>query len=180
MVAALSALLIGGAACSSNGGGPGVASIGSSGSPSGSSGSDAHASPLAYSQCMRSHGVPNFPDPDANGGLRLQAGPGTGIDPNSPTFKAAQQACESLQPTVSPEEREQAYEALLKFAKCMRAHGISEFPDPDPDGGLRIQARNGGGLDPNSPTFQAAQQACQKYMPGGKGAPGGTTNEGNG
>jgi hypothetical protein len=179
-VAALSALLIAGAACSSGSGGPGVASLGGSGSPTASSSSDPQGSALAYSKCMRSHGVPNFPDPGSNGQLQLRAGPGTGIDPNSATFKAAQQACKSLLPTVPPEQRQESYEALLKFSKCMRDHGIADFPDPQPNGGLRIQAGQGSDLDPNSPQFRAAQQACQKYMPGGKGGAGGTTNEGSG
>jgi hypothetical protein len=49
---------------------------------------------LAFSQCMRSHGVPNFPDPtfSANG-IRVHVGPGSGLDPNSPAFQAAQKAC---------------------------------------------------------------------------------------
>jgi hypothetical protein len=54
---------------------------------------------LRFSQCMRSHGVPNFPDPKASGnGIGLTIGKGSGVDPNSPKFKAAQQACQSLLP----------------------------------------------------------------------------------
>jgi hypothetical protein len=176
MLAVLVALLT---ACSSGSGGPGVANLGSSGNPTGSSDGNSHASALAYSKCMRSHGVPNFPDPGANGDLRLNAGPGTGIDPNSATFKAAQQACKSLLPTPSAEEQQRDYETLLKFAKCMRDHGISDFPDPQPNGGLRIKAGQGSDLDPNSPTFRAAQQACKKYLPGGGPGKGGTVT-GNG
>jgi hypothetical protein len=52
------------------------------------------AAALQFSQCMRSHGVPNFPDPTfTNGGAELQLRAGSGIDPNSPAFKAAQAAC---------------------------------------------------------------------------------------
>lgn len=168
-------------ACSSGGSNdPGVASLGSSGSPSGSASSGQHGDPLAYSRCMRSHGVANFPDPDANGRLNLNVGQGTGIDPESPTFQAAQQACQHLLPTPSQEQQQQNYDALLKFSKCMRSHGISDFPDPNPDGSLGIKVGQGSDLDPNSPTFRAAQQACQKYMPGRKGGPGGTTTEGKG
>jgi hypothetical protein len=54
---------------------------------------------LKFSQCMRSHGVPNFPDPKASGGgVGLVIGKNSGIDPNSPQFKAAQQACKTLLP----------------------------------------------------------------------------------
>jgi hypothetical protein len=57
---------------------------------------------LKFSACMRSHGVPKFPDPDSNGGMQLRAGPGTGIDPSSPQFQAAQKACQALQPGGGP------------------------------------------------------------------------------
>src|SRR4051794_9194525 len=56
---------------------------------------------VKFSQCMRQHGVKSFPDPDANGGIRIEAGPGTGLDPQSPTFKSAQEACKKYQPKTS-------------------------------------------------------------------------------
>ena len=119
---------------------------------------------------MRAHGVPKFPDPQGDGGLRLSAGPGTGIDPNSAVFKAAEQACKQFRPVPSAAERQRGYQAALKFAACMRAHGIRKFPDPQPnDGGIRIDAHAGSSLDPNSSLFKTAQEACQKYLPGGKG-----------
>jgi len=52
---------------------------------------------LQFSQCMRSHGVPKFPDPQrSNGGIGIKIGTGSGVDPNSPQFKRAQQACQNL------------------------------------------------------------------------------------
>jgi hypothetical protein len=56
---------------------------------------------LKFSQCMRTHGVPNFPDPTVSGGgvrLKLRAGGANGIDPESPRFRAAQKACQSIAP----------------------------------------------------------------------------------
>src|ERR1700744_959348 len=53
----------------------------------------------------------------------------------------------------------------LKFAGCMRAHGVSNFPDPSSSGGIDIAP--GSGLDPQAPAFQAAQKACGKLLPGG-------------
>jgi len=137
--------------CSSGGGGgKGVASLGvGSGSASHKSGGSSRADPLKYSQCMRAHGVTKFPDPGPNGELRIAAGPGTGLDPSSATFRAAQQACKSLEPTPPAADRKKMYDALLKFAQCMRQHGIAKFPDPNPDGGLRINSRKGDSLDPN-------------------------------
>jgi len=52
---------------------------------------------LAFSACMRAHGLKDFPDP-SNGGLRLSGGPGSDLDPSNPTFKSAQQACAKYLP----------------------------------------------------------------------------------
>jgi len=148
--------------------GPAVAALGS---PAPSSSATSSASPVAYSQCMRSHGISDFPDPNSEGQLQIQITPGSDLDPNNPQFKSAQQACQSLQPQPSAQQRQQNQAQLLKFSQCMRAHGISDFPDPS-DGGLRIHSTGGANsdLDPNNPQFQAAQKACQKYQPGGNGA----------
>jgi len=56
----------------------------------------------------------------------------------------------------------------LEMSKCMRAHGISNFPDPSGHGGINI---GGTGLNPQSPAFEAAQRACQKYLPNNGQAP---------
>jgi hypothetical protein len=119
---------------------------------------------------MRSHGVPNFPDPGSGGGI--QVGPGSGIDPSSPTFQAAQRACQKLLPNggqPSPQQRAKMEQALLAFSACMRSHGVPDFPDPTFTGGgaqLRLRSSPGGDLNPNSPRFQAAQTACQGKPPG--------------
>jgi hypothetical protein len=159
------------AACGSSGsGGPPVASISSSPSASATSSGAAHASALAYARCMRSHGITDFPDPNPNGGknggLNLNGQPGSDLDPNSAAFKAANSACKSLLP--APQAPPEDMKALnLKYARCMRAHGISDFPDPAPDGSLRIRNSRGGDLDPNNPQFKAAKEACKQYRPGG-------------
>jgi hypothetical protein len=138
-------------------------------------GASTSASPAAYSACMRKNGVPKFPDPDKNGGLQLRAGPGTGIQPDSPQFKAADKACRSLMPkgrAPSPQAQAKQVQQMLDFSKCMRSHGLRGFPDPQvsADGGISLSLRRGAGLDPNSSQFQAAQRACQKLMPGPKGS----------
>lgn len=53
----------------------------------------------------------------------------------------------------------------LKFSQCMRAHGVSKFPDPNSNGVVAIGSSSG--LDPSSPVFQNAQKACQKDLPNG-------------
>jgi hypothetical protein len=138
---------------------------------------------VAYSQCMRSHGVPEFPEP-TEGHLLIHRsnhnGHVTGVDPQSSQFQAAQKVCAKLLPNggmLSPAEQAKAQEGALKFSQCMRTHGVPNFPDPIVSGGgVRLKLRAGGanGIDPGSPQFRAAQTACQSIAPGpgGKGGPG--------
>jgi hypothetical protein len=58
------------------------------------------AAMLKFAKCMRDNGVANFPDPDANGGTMIEQG--SGIDPESDSFKAAQQKCQQFMPTAGP------------------------------------------------------------------------------
>jgi hypothetical protein len=113
---------------------------------------------------MRSHGVPSFPDPDAQGNLFLKVTKGSPLDPRSPQMQAAQQACKSLAPSQKTSSgTSQMQEQGLKFAACMRSHGVTNFPDPKvSNGGFMIT-----GINPNSPQFQTAMQACRTLMPGG-------------
>jgi hypothetical protein len=55
---------------------------------------------------------------------------------------------------------------LLQFSECVRSHGITQFPDPQSiNGKVRLVFTPSMGIDPNSPQFQAAQKACQKFNP---------------
>jgi hypothetical protein len=89
---------------------------------------------LAFAKCMRSNGVPNFPDPSPGRGLLFQLG--AGINPASPAVKAAQAKCRKLLPGGPPgpgsttHPSAQTLAKLLKIAVCMRQHGIRQFPDP--------------------------------------------------
>jgi hypothetical protein len=124
-----------------------------------------------FASCMRSHGVPNFPDPDSSGSVSI--GSDSGIDPRSPKFQAAQKACEKDMPkgpAPSPEEQAKAKAAALAFSACMRSHGVPKFPDPvfsDGKTTLQLNGGPGSGLDPSSPKFKAAQEACRSKLPGG-------------
>jgi hypothetical protein len=128
---------------------------------------------LAYAQCMRSHGVPDFPDPNAQGGFSIRSGPGSDLNPSSSQFQAADKVCQKLMPNggqASPAQQARALAQALKFSQCMRAHGITGFPDPQRRNGgisISIKAGSGSNLDPHNPQFQAAQQACQGLLPGG-------------
>jgi hypothetical protein len=166
VIAALAGLAVTAAACSSGSKSVGVASVSTSAPTSASSSGSPRASTLAYSRCMRAHGIKDFPDPNSQGNLTLDAGPGSDLNPNSPRFKAADKACKSLLPPRQAPPAG-AKDANLKYARCMRAHGISDFPDPQADGTLRIEAKPGTDLDPNNPQYKAAYEACKRYQPGG-------------
>lgn len=154
-------------ACSSGPASPGVA--GGTSPAASSSGGSAKTSALAYSQCMRSHGLSDFPDPNSQGGIALSAGPGSDLDPNNPRFQAAQHACGSLLPAhnLTPAQQAQMRSANLRYAQCMRSHGISGFPDPNAQGQLQVKAQPGSNLDPNNPRYQSADKACRHFEPGG-------------
>jgi hypothetical protein len=124
-----------------------------------------------FSSCMRKHGVTNFPDPNSQG--VIQFGSDLGIDPKSPKFRSAQSVCQKLLPNggqPTPQQQAKMQQQLLAFSKCMRAHGLKDFPDPT-NGGLRLRSGQGD-LDPGSTLFQSAQQACQGKLPFKAGAGG--------
>ena len=173
VAAALACLALVAAACSS------PAKTGTGAGPAHGS---ARQSELAFSRCMRAHGISDFPDPSSQGGIALNGGPGSDLNPSSPLFKAANSACKPLLPppkALSPAQQAAARAQALRYARCMRAHGISDFPDPNSQGQLQIQAQQGSALDPNNPRFQAANKACQHDLPGGgKGGSFGTNTGG--
>jgi hypothetical protein len=158
------------AACSGGSAAPGVAAIGATTSTTGvATGPPLTASPatyakdVAYAGCMRTHGVPNMPDPNSQGNFLLSSK--NGVDARSPRYIAADNACQHLLPNggrQTPAEQRQSTEVALKLVACMRAHGEPNFPEPIPDGngGLNIRI-GGGGMDPQSPQFLAAKRACQ-------------------
>jgi hypothetical protein len=151
----------------------GLVAAGCGGSDEGGGGGGSEASAdsdpaVAYAECMRENGVPEFPDP-VNGQLQLQAG--SGLDPDSPEFKRAQEACQDLAPAGAeagggPDADLQAQ--VLDYAKCIRENGVPEFPDPDFSGG-GVVMQLPPGVDENSEQFQSAQQACQDKAPQGLG-----------
>ena len=117
---------------------------------------------VRYSQCMRAHGVTNFPDPTSGGALTLDK---STIE--SPQYQTASQACRSLAPagsqsgaSISPQAQAQA----LSFAHCMRSHGVPDFPDPSPTGGVVGFAVSH--ATRTSPAYSRAGQACRSKIPG--------------
>src|ERR1700745_2803109 len=106
---------------------------------------------LAFSQCMRSNGVSSFPDPQrfVGGNVKLTIHQlGTG----SPHLQSALNACTHLLPQrgSSPDTPQQTTKQLadeLSFARCMRSHGVTHFPDPKAQGGLTVEMVQAEGID---------------------------------
>jgi hypothetical protein len=109
---------------------------------------------------MRANGVPDFPDPDANGQLR-----GAGHEQqDDPEFRAALAKCRALAPGAEHEQTDPATaEQMREFSQCMRDNGLPDFPDPDADGQLRGVVHE----DQGDPKFSAAMEICRAKLPGG-------------
>jgi hypothetical protein len=167
------------AACSANAAGPsGVASLESdaptadeSAEPSASL--DPEAAQLAFAQCMRDHGI-DMPDPETNGGGGGGAVRIGGRGENREEFEAAMEECSKFLEQAGNfrgEPDPEMLDKMVEFAGCMREHGI-DMPDPNADGGIMIQRNangdttNGSGadIDPESPEFQAAEEACRPIL----------------
>jgi hypothetical protein len=141
---------------------------------------------LQFTKCLREHGI-NLQTPTGGGPIRIQ---GTGnITPQK--MEAAQAACRKYAPAnrlkLTPQQRVEREEAVQKFAKCMREHGIKVEAKTEGGGaGFGIHVGRGeGGPNPESPAFEAAQKACQTYLPkppaGGRfGGPGGPSTSKSG
>ncbi len=165
------ALALGACGSSDDGGGP---------SSTSSKQDTAFDGALKFSKCMRDHGV-DFPDPQrvGSGGIKIT---GRNINPNDPKTKAAQNACQKYMKvgggeTADPAKRAKLQEAALKYARCMRQHGV-DMPDPQlGKGGLTFQAHSGSGkpsgssggptrlgANPDSPQFKTADKACHQFL----------------
>ncbi|HEX6763464.1 MAG TPA: hypothetical protein VF094_11755 [Gaiellaceae bacterium] len=149
-VLAVAAFVLLAASCG-GGGSPGVASVASTTTTQGSSSSNSSPASthgnraLAYSRCMRSNGVPNYPDPTSSGNLPKGNAQAFGVSASQ--YQTAQQACGHLLPTGGSASLIQclmtgdcprsvvqpALEEGRKFAQCMRSHGVRNWPDPTID-----------------------------------------------
>jgi hypothetical protein len=123
-----------------------------------------------WADCMRQHGIQmDDPIPDADGHINVNI-----QFTDQQVFQSSNEACKTLHDAAQraarggkpPEKPDPA--KMLNFAKCMRAHGLPDFPDPT-GGGLQIKASQGSDLNPDNPTFQKAQKACQSIIGNPKG-----------
>ena len=157
--------------------GCGGSSTGPTGGASTSASASAVESGVAFSRCIRSHGVPNFADPKVSGQTVRMGSPST---VQSPAFQSAAHSCQRLLPKGAPgpeASSAQAQARMLNVSVCMRKHGISGFPDPSTSppsssaGNSGIIASGGyylaipNSIDTNSPEFERAAAACN-FGPG--------------
>ena len=186
-IIATAALALPATACSggSSSGSPVVTNVASS-TRSGSSSPSSSASndPVAYSRCMRSHGVANFPDPDSNG--QLSKGDARLFGVSTSQLQAAQTACQPLYPNNGSFQQQtqqcmltgecpqalvqQVLIAERKFAQCMRADGVPDWPDPttDSEGRPVFPLSNVPGHDRSywrSPQLMSKDDECQRQAP---------------
>jgi hypothetical protein len=164
-------------------------STGSGGSPNGGR-ATASASYVAYSACMRSHGVPNYPDPDNSGRLPKPDAHHLGVSDSQ--LQSAQQGCQHVLPSngraidsrsisdcMMAEDCPQALvEHVLteerSFALCMRSHGVPNWPDPVTDSHGRpvfAISISKDGFNPYSKPIWAKGNQCSDLMPDLPGAP---------
>jgi hypothetical protein len=159
----------------------------SAGRSPGAGGSADLASAVAYSHCMRSQGVPNYPDPGSGGTLPKVSAQQLGV--SSPRLQSARGACLHLLPASGgslnasslrqceltgdcPQALvQQALHDGLRFARCMRSHGVPNWPDPTTDSEGRpyfdLSAHGFSRQQAHSPQITAKINECKPEMPGG-------------
>ncbi|NGN66779.1 hypothetical protein G5C51_23100 [Streptomyces sp. A7024] len=119
---------------------------------------------VAFAECLRKNGVPDYPDPDKAGTLRLE--PGSKVNIDGAAYKNAERVCMKDAPPAG--QRQGAPPAgageprrpdPAKYVECMRKNGMPKFPKPDNRGMFT-------GVDLDSPEYKTAQKACEKLLPG--------------
>jgi hypothetical protein len=181
VLAATAGLALLTAACGASSGGTSSASgtPSSAGTPASGAGGGTSAylaDKLGLARCLRAHGVPNFPDPDSSG----QEPADTKQLISSPQGQAAVGACSYWNDRVhndvagSVAAENQATEAeYVRFAHCMRSHGLPNFPDPTiAEGRVEFLLNpSQDGFDPHSPQVLAKARQCESVLPAGSGLP---------
>jgi hypothetical protein len=151
-------LLLAAAACAKTNDGSGVATVDGSAAPSATSTLSFQEQGLRHARCMREHGVPEAdPVADGNGNVRV----GGGYDKSAidgDVLGKAIEACKQYQPVLSPDEMSKKMDAAREESRCMRAHGVENFPDPEPD--LRFDVSESVRHDPQ---YDEASAACIRH-----------------
>jgi hypothetical protein len=139
----------------------------SSVSPSPRSGSTQNQA-LAYAKCLRTQGVPNWPDPSSSGAfdkskLTLQQ-----LGVSISQLQAAQAACQRLLPNGGERPDQTGLRKLerdaVDFARCMRSHGVPNWPDYTVRDGTPLYDLHGTTIAPTSPLIVAKQLRCRSLL----------------
>ena len=183
-IIATAALALLAAACSAS-----PSSTGSGGSSNGR-GSTASTSAVAYSHCMRSHGVPGFPDPPSSG--QVPKGDAQQFGVSSSQLQAARAACQHLYPGNGGSFQraiqqceltgdcpqavvQQALTEMRNYARCMRSHGVPNWPDPTTDSQGRpyfdVSRAGISHAYTHSPLFESKDHICERQIGGSAGVP---------
>ena len=142
-------------------------------SESSTAGGSANAQLVAFSRCVRSHGVPDFPDPQA-GASNAKSPSAQQLRVSSSQLSAAEHACQRLLPVGTDDQFPSAevpllLRGMLPFARCMRSHGVPNFPDPAVDSeGRPIFPLSTHGISLNyshSQRFNTVLGKCQYLVP---------------
>jgi hypothetical protein len=139
-------------------------------------GADPGEQAAKVAECMRTNGVADFPDPNAQGQIAYG-----GISVPKAVWEKAVEVCKNLQPGLfdGPARTPEQQDAALKFAQCVRDNGVADFPDPaTPRDPLIDTSTMRGGVSARSiPELKGAQEACRDLFtaalqPLGTGQPG--------
>jgi len=165
---AAAAMTFAAAACSSSG--PGS-------TPDAGSSRDTTAQLVEFAQCMRSHGIKNFPDP-VNGAFSFSGVGPDSVDPSSPAFQAAKAACIHLVPGEAQRSAVTAQDLAAgdKLAACMRSHGFPAFPDPTSQNVFDVPKS----INIALPSYQSAFSTCQSQAHDNNGVFPGAAKSGQG
>jgi hypothetical protein len=118
-----------------------------------------HNQALAYTGCIRSHGVPLWPDPESSGSFDKSALTPHQLGASDSQIGTAEKACRSLAPIYPATPQPHVLKQALRFSRCMRAQGATNFPDPESNGAIVIPHSM-----ESSPTYLAALHLClHKY-----------------
>ena len=115
---------------------------------------------LRFAACLHSHGVEGLPNPVAAPAAFKHS-----FTTTSPTFTAAMNACGHLLPgqenqAQAPAHTHQQIDAMLAFARCIRGHGFSRFPDPTDNGSVTHEMLAQAGIDLHQPAVTQAAGSC--------------------
>jgi hypothetical protein len=127
---------------------------------------------LAFARCMRSHGVTDFPDPNANAGFNKVTM--NQLASGNPSYQGATQSCAHLLPGIggmTPALAQEIANDEAKFVGCMRSRGVANWPNPVLEQGRFIFDPQAVGIDTNSPRIAAKLQECDYVFPASVGGP---------